>query len=101
MFDWPATGTGIRAIPNVPYTTRVLVRRPLPSERFSGRVVVEMLNPSNLFDLNIGWAIHHDEIVSPRRRSGRITALRQWSQRSRRLIPCDTPLSAGEPARRR
>ena len=26
-------------------------------------VVVEMLNPSNLFDLNIGWAIHHDEIV--------------------------------------
>ena len=49
--------------PDAPYTTRVLVRRPASKSRFSGRVVVEMLNPSNLFDLNIGWAIHHDEIV--------------------------------------
>ncbi len=62
VYDWPATGASIRT-PNVPYTTRVLVRRPVSSTRFSGRVVVEMLNPSNLFDLNIGWAIHHDEIV--------------------------------------
>ena len=29
----------------------------------SGRVVVEMLNPSNLFDLNIGWALHREELI--------------------------------------
>ena len=62
VYDWPATGVVIRTA-DVPYTTRVLVRRPKAATAFSGRVVVEMLNPSNLFDLNIGWAIHHDEIV--------------------------------------
>ncbi len=30
---------------------------PPTSARFSGNVIVEMLNPSNLFDLNLGWAI--------------------------------------------
>lgn len=62
VYDWPASGAVIRTA-DAPYATRVLVRRPASGERFSGRVVVEMLNPSNLFDLNIGWAIHHDEIV--------------------------------------
>ncbi|MDT0271138.1 alpha/beta hydrolase domain-containing protein, partial [Streptomyces sp. DSM 44915] len=58
VYDWPAGGAVIRT-PDAPYTTRVLVRRPAAKTRFSGRVVVEMLNPSNLMDLNIGWAIHH------------------------------------------
>jgi hypothetical protein len=62
VYDWPATGAVIRTA-DAPYTTRVLVRRPKAKDKFSGRVVVEMLNPSNLFDLNIGWAIHHDELV--------------------------------------
>ena len=39
------------------------MRRPATASRFSGRVVVEMLNPSNLFDLNIGWALAHREMV--------------------------------------
>ncbi len=30
---------------------------------FSGTVIVEMLNPSNLFDLNIGWAVSHAQFV--------------------------------------
>ena len=62
VYDWPSTGAVIRTA-DAPYTTRVLVRRPKTKGKFSGRVVVEMLNPSNLFDLNIGWAIQHDEIV--------------------------------------
>ena len=37
------------------YTTRILVRRPINVSKFSGNVVVEPLNPSNLFDLNLGW----------------------------------------------
>ena len=60
VYDWPATGAVVRTA-DAPYTTRVLVRRPKDRAKFSGRVVVEMLNPSNLMDLNIGWAIQHDE----------------------------------------
>ncbi|HEV7690592.1 MAG TPA: alpha/beta hydrolase domain-containing protein [Hyphomonadaceae bacterium] len=62
VYDWPATGAVIRTA-DAPYTTRVLVRRPKSKGKFSGRVIVEMLNPSNLFDLNIGWALQHKEIV--------------------------------------
>lgn len=62
VYDWPSSGAVVRTR-DVPYTTRVLVRRPKDRSKFSGRVVVEMMNPSNLFDLNIGWAIHHDEFV--------------------------------------
>ena len=62
VYDWPSSGAVVRTA-DVPYTTRVLVRRPKDRAKFSGRVIVEMLNPSNLMDLNIGWAIHHDEIV--------------------------------------
>jgi hypothetical protein len=57
VYDWPAGGPAVIRTAGVPYVTRVLVRRPADRSRFSGNVVVEMLNPSNLFDLNLGWAI--------------------------------------------
>jgi hypothetical protein len=64
VYDWPkGGGPAVVRTPNSPYTTRVLVRRPISRAKFSGNVIVEMLNPSNLFDLNIGWAISHDQIV--------------------------------------
>jgi hypothetical protein len=40
-----------------------LVRRPANQENFSGNIVVEMLNPSNLFDLDVGWAISHTQMI--------------------------------------
>jgi len=49
--------------PGAPYTTRYLVRRPAKASRFSGNVVVEVLNPSNRFDLNIGWALAHRQLI--------------------------------------
>ena len=61
-YDWLSTGAVVRT-PNAPYTTRVLVRRPKTKAKFSGRVVVEMMNPSNLLDLNIGWAIHREQLM--------------------------------------
>ena len=61
VYDWPAGGPAVVRTANAPYTTRVLIRRPL--RNFSGRAIVEMLNPSNLFDLNIGWALSHQEFV--------------------------------------
>lgn len=62
IYDWPATGAVVRTA-NAPYVTRVLIRRPKAKGKFSGRVVVEMMNPSNLLDLNIGWAIHRDKLM--------------------------------------
>src|SRR5438270_2309497 len=63
VYDWPTSGPAVVRTPDAPYTTRVLVRRPVNPRRFSGNVVVEMLNPSNLFDLNIGWALMHDQLM--------------------------------------
>ncbi|MEP7243515.1 MAG: alpha/beta hydrolase domain-containing protein [Gammaproteobacteria bacterium] len=63
VYDWPAAGPATVRTPNAPYTTRVLIRRPSRSSRFSGNAVVEMLNPSNRMDLNIGWAISHEQWV--------------------------------------
>ncbi len=63
VYDWPQAGPAVVRTSGVPYTTRVLVRRPAARSRFSGTIVVEMLNPSNLFDLNIGWAISGRQLV--------------------------------------
>ena len=59
VYDWPEQGPAVVRTPSAPYVTRVLIRRPLDARRFSGNAVVEMLNPSNRVDLNIGWAISH------------------------------------------
>ena len=63
VYDWPAPGPAIVRTPNAPYTTRMLIRRPAARSRFSGNVIVEMLNPSNLFDLNLAWAVSHAQLV--------------------------------------
>src|SRR5215207_5591476 len=63
VYDWPAPGPAVVRTPSSPYTTRVLVRRPARRSQFSGNVIVEMLNPSNLFDLNIGWALSHEQFM--------------------------------------
>ena len=63
VYDWPQPGAVVIRTPLAPYTTRVIVRRPASRARFSGNVVVEMLNPSNLFDLNLAWAISHKQFV--------------------------------------
>ena len=64
VYTWPETGPAEVITPDAPYTTRVLVRRPASSDQFSGNAVVEMLNPSNLFDLNIGWGMTQEQIVA-------------------------------------
>lgn len=63
VYSWPASGAAVVRTPDAPYTTRVLVRRPSRRTKLSGNVVVEMLNPSNLFDLNIGWAISREQFM--------------------------------------
>jgi hypothetical protein len=63
VYDWPAAGPAQVRTPDAPYTTRILVRRPINPAASSGNAVVEMLNPSNNFDLNIGWAIMRKHLV--------------------------------------
>lgn len=63
IYEWPAQVAAVIRTASAPYTTRVLVRRPASKSKFSGNVIVEMLNPSNMFDLNIGWAISHDQFT--------------------------------------
>jgi hypothetical protein len=63
VYTWPAPGPAQVRTAGAPYTTRILVRRPAKPRHGSGTVVVEMLNPSNLFDLNIGWALAHEEMM--------------------------------------
>ena len=64
VYTWPAPGPAVVRTANAPYTTRILVRRPAKVSKFSGNVVVEPLNPSNLFDLNLGWGLMHDQLIN-------------------------------------
>jgi len=63
VYEWGADNKAVVRTPDAPYTTRVLVRRPAKPQKLSGTVVVEPLNPSNLFDLNIGWALSGDQFM--------------------------------------
>jgi hypothetical protein len=57
VYDWASDGKTVRAItaPS-PYTTRILVRRPSDPKRFSGNVVVEVLNATQGADLAGTWS---------------------------------------------
>jgi Alpha/beta hydrolase domain len=63
IYEWPAAGPATVRKSGVPYTTRILVRRPAKRSHSSGNAVVEMLNPTNQFDLNIGWSIMRKQLL--------------------------------------
>lgn len=49
---------------DTPYTTRALIRRPNPSRKFSGNVVVELLNSSNSWDVSPMWSLTWPAILA-------------------------------------
>lgn len=56
IYDWGASAGELNVrVPGVAYTTRILVRRPKDAARFSGRVIVELLNPTGLYDFAPLW----------------------------------------------
>jgi hypothetical protein len=55
VYDFDADGNVVVKTANAPYTTRILVRRPASPQKFSGTVVVELLNPTALYDLDFQW----------------------------------------------
>ncbi|MEO6368408.1 MAG: alpha/beta hydrolase domain-containing protein, partial [Steroidobacteraceae bacterium] len=63
VYDWAEAGSAAAvAVRNadVPYTTRILVRRPLDARKFSGRVVVELLNPAGHYDVAPLWGLSYE-----------------------------------------
>jgi hypothetical protein len=64
VYDWDAGGEGVVARgPAVPYATRLLVRRPVDARRFSGLVVLELLDPTELYDTAPVWSLAHEELL--------------------------------------
>jgi Alpha/beta hydrolase domain len=64
VYDWAGSGDGVGVLAaNVPYATRILVRRPTDAAKFSGRVVVELLNPTGLYDFAPLWGFSWDHFL--------------------------------------
>jgi hypothetical protein len=63
VYEWPAAGTLVVKTPNAPYTTRILVRRPTSSGRFSGSVIVEPLYPARRWDWPMMWGYSHEHFI--------------------------------------
>jgi len=65
LYEYSATGVRVVApcpasagrlgCRNLPYTTRMLVKRPIDPRRFSGTVIVEPFNPSSGYDIANVW----------------------------------------------
>ena len=91
------TPTGIRVVSpcpaaatsgctNIPYTTRMIVKRPRRDRDFSGTVVIEPLNPSGGFDIAAVWdrsrelfTANGDIFIGWSSKSVIINALKQWN----------------------
>jgi hypothetical protein len=78
--------TGSFECTNIPYTTRMLVKRPANPRKFSGTVVVEPLNPSAGFDIAAVWdrswpyfVRNGDVFVGWTSRYGTLAALKGWN----------------------
>ena len=51
---------------DLPYTTRILVRRPANPRHTSGNVIVEFLNPSGGYDIATAWSCYWNQIIRNR-----------------------------------
>ena len=48
--------TAVKVLRRGPYTNRILVRRPTDPARFSGNVIVEIVNATDAYDLPVLWS---------------------------------------------
>jgi hypothetical protein len=70
----------------IPYTTRLLIKRPRSPREFSGTVIIEPLNPSGGFDIAAVWDRGRDHFVRNgdifigwSSKSVIVNALKQWN----------------------
>ena len=60
---WTVAPGTAPASPPAPYTTRVVVYRPIDPKKFNGTVVVEWLNVSGGLDADPDWTQTHNELI--------------------------------------
>ena len=63
VYDWLSDGSLKVLAANGVYGTRILVRRPGSPGRFSGNVVVEILNNARRYDWAMMWGYMHDGLI--------------------------------------
>jgi len=63
IYEFDANGKAIVKTPNAAYTTRILVRRPSSPQNISGTVVVELLNPTRMYDVDFQWQFSRDYLL--------------------------------------
>lgn len=66
VYDWSPAGApeAVKARQAaVPYATRILVRRPKDAAKFSGRVIVELLDPSEQYDSAPLWGLSWEQFT--------------------------------------
>jgi hypothetical protein len=65
VYDWPADASQSLIVKyrNAPYATRILMRRPADLSKFSGTVVVEVMNPARGFDMAIMHGFLSDSLL--------------------------------------
>lgn len=82
----PCPAAATSGCTNIPYTTRMIVKRPRRDRDFSGTVVIEPLNPSGGFDIAAVWdrsreqfTANGDIFIGWSSKSVIINALKQWN----------------------
>jgi hypothetical protein len=64
VYDWAPGAAGVVArTADVPYATRILVRRPKDAAKFSGRVVVELLDAAGQYDIAPLWGLSWEHFL--------------------------------------
>jgi hypothetical protein len=66
VYDLDETNKVVVITPDAPYTTRILIRRPGSRHDFSGNVIIEMMNSTNLYDVDIMWMFCNEYFVNHR-----------------------------------
>jgi hypothetical protein len=62
VYSWPSLDT-LSINGSGPYTTRIIIRRPVDPRQFSGHVRVEPLNPTAHHDLDVQWELVHNQFM--------------------------------------
>ena len=63
VYDYDSEGKVIVRTSDAPYTTRMHIRRPADKKKFSGNVIVELNNPTALYDMDLQWMFCRDFFI--------------------------------------
>ncbi len=64
VYEWAQDGSVSVKSADAPYTTRILIRRPVNPGQFSGNVIVETLNNARRYDWAFIWALSYEYFVN-------------------------------------